>query len=366
MLSAKRKNDTPSASPDDSPNDSRTEEDLLNISDNSINFESKTRQDVHSDMWQQRPDRIPNQRPEALSPGFVDPKNVAVEDDKTLQNGESATVSLTVISTAGNTADASANTTVGTEDSNPTSDLPIISPPTQTSERAISNKAIRSSGSFSSNNDSKKKKPQHVPASLSYEIKENKSGAVSPRARLRREERRSNSLDVPSIRIRSEDDSSDEDRNLSRSRSKLSNDSFDTSVTEKPVEKNVYLQPQNSMTIEKHNKKGDSSSAVYEGEKCAKIPSNEKTNEPPRSNASYRGTQGCASANRNPSMQSGGSSSGKPSTSYSLDFPEPKTLSLSINHLDPNKRRRSQGEGNLVEDKLITSNSMSCLPDGRR
>ncbi|KAK3763828.1 hypothetical protein RRG08_050192 [Elysia crispata] len=388
-----------SASPVDSLNNSGTEEQLLDISENQNNDEIENKE-VNPDSWQE-----PLDHPQNHDPGVVDPQHVTVEVGKA-KNGDSTAVNATKLPFTQNTDITSMDSIVPENDaafidvehtiqdglrdsglssssnivkqredsnhvaekfssateSNPNSDLSHMStsPPPQTFESDIPNE--KSLSGSNNNNDSKKKKPLQVSASLSYETEEKYPRASSPRTRLHMEDRRSNSLDVPSIRIRSEDDSSDEDRNSSSGKNDLNDNNNAKQESAVSYPDTTDLLPNRSSTQENHvnGQSGGTSQSPAKSED--KRSANIKPNEEPK--AMQVGSH--IKSSDNPSPHSGGPCGSKLSTSYSLDVPEPKNLSLSLNRLDPNKRRRSQGEGILVQDKLITSNSMSRLPDGRR
>ena len=394
---------SPSVSPDDSLSESRAGEQLLNTSDQlSLSDEGESR-----DLVQRGQEGQP-QHNEASDPGVIDPHHVTFELGKAIQTGDTpgavahpaepasqgvdASMDLTTRSgkydaavihvehtmqgTPKDSAAGLCSSDVFQKNSSTSSDgdierykSPTKSEPNPSSSPPLSSTSShppqnpdttipRESNAFTaSTNGSKKKKPLQVSASLSYETEGAGSGASSPTARLRREERRSYSIDVPSIRIRSEDDSSDDDRKCSLHRIlSVSNGEYDRNQQPGSSDAdNALLQsdgPPSPGKCLNGSTKSPAQGRPYDQETSG--------TEPPNADTAEKGGQVNSSG---PSETSDGS---KLAPSFSLDVPEPKSLSLSLHRLEPNKRRRSQGEGILVEDKLITSSSMSRLPDGRR
>ncbi|RUS79112.1 hypothetical protein EGW08_013122 [Elysia chlorotica] len=403
---------TASASPDDSLNNSRTEEQLLDISDNSINDDSESKE-AGPDGWQDSIHRIEEHDAGDSGPGVVDPQHVTVQVGKALQSEDSPAATSTTsnfiqnnevtpadssvkrnddpalidvehtaqdrlrnsgVSSSNNVENQTENSNQNTDKSNsPAESNPnslCISPsspaPSQTSECAIptTGKPLSGSNNNSNNNDSKKKKPLQVSASLCYETEEKHPGASSPSTRVRREDRRSNSVDVPSIHIRSEDyNSSDEDRNSSSGKNRIS-DNNNTIQEQDAVhpESTDALLNDSSKVNHVNGQSGEISQSLItpEDKRSANIKPIDAESDAPEVSLQTEPSENAAT------LRSGGPGPAKLAASYSLDVPEPNNLSLSLNRLEPYKRRRSQGEGTLVEDKLITSSSMTRLPDGRR
>ncbi|GFN82236.1 hypothetical protein PoB_000874200 [Plakobranchus ocellatus] len=392
--------DTPSPSPDDSLDDSQTEQQLLNISGHS---EDSPDRFANSDAEKTLRVGLQGQETDSLTPTFtsqkqedatsgsyvVDHLEIDVDIDRTLkEETEAATAEADAIT-------AQEPTQKSAENANEEAAVIDVEHTIETLNKDNNNLTLRNEkdanikGELSSQqkqeeyntsidgvsteskpnhtktpnsnaiNDSKKKKPLRVSTSLSYEHENShKTQRSSPRARLSREERRSNSLEVPSIRIRSEDDSSDDDKNMSRenrsSQEKINTDKSaqDTQDMENCLDRCPPREEPNQCRSE------DSISLPLTGPR--------QDSEFTANSTSKTGGSDESAPAQSADTPTGKTKASKLLTSDSLDVPgkEPRRLSLSLNRLDPHGRRRSQGEGIVVEDKLISCSTGRL--DGRR